>query len=527
MNHFVFGALCALLLASCSVSEAPNRNAQKIYTAPPKDMVAKSGEAAAPAALKKADVPQNTEDYKHIVDNNFKKTTSAPVSTFSIDVDKASYSNVRRFIESGKLPPADAVRIEELINYFDYNYPQPTHQHPLSITTDLTECLWKKGHYLLHIGLKGKEYEIDQAPAMNLVFLLDVSGSMNEPNKLPLLKSAFELLINQLRPQDRVAIVVYAGQAGAVLPSTSGVEKSKILNALNKLEAGGSTAGGEGIELAYKIAQEHFTASGNNRVILATDGDFNVGVSSDGELTRLIERKRQTGIFLSVLGFGMGNYKDSKLETIAQNGNGNYAYIDNLSEAKRVLGSEMTGTLFTIAKDVKLQVEFNPTMVESYRLIGYENRLLNREDFNNDAKDAGELGAGQTVTALYEIVPTSGQAIQTTDDLKYQQSQPTVHAQNSKEWAHIKFRYKQPKQNESLLLEHVVAGKPQIWQQASENMRFASAVAGYGMLLRKSEHKGDCTYQQVLEAATEARGNDAKGYRTAFVEMVQKTKKLQ
>jgi Ca-activated chloride channel homolog len=530
MNRFILGAIGALWFSACYRETAHTKmEAPKAMSVPPsQDMMAKSAEAA-PASMGKKEyreVEANTEDYKHIVDNNFKKTTQEPVSTFSIDVDKASYSNVRRFIESGKLPPADAVRVEELINYFDYNYPQPTAQHPLSITTDLTECFWKKGHYLLHVGLKGREYEVGQAPPMNLVFLIDVSGSMDEPNKLPLLKSAFELLINQLRPQDRVAMVVYAGNAGMVLPSTSGAEKSKILAAFNKLQAGGSTAGGEGIELAYKIAQQNFIASGNNRVILATDGDFNVGVSSDGELTRLIEQKRKTNIFLSVMGFGMGNYKDSKLEAIAQNGNGNYAYIDNLSEAKRVLGSEMTGTLFTIAKDVKLQIEFNPTLVESYRLIGYENRLLNREDFNNDAKDAGDLGAGQTVTALYEIVPAKGQTLQTTDDLKYQQSQPTAHAQNSNEWVHIKFRYKQPKQNKSLLLEQSVAGKPQSWQSASENVRFASAVAGYGMMLRQSAHKGDCTYQQVLETATAARGDDAKGYRAAFIEMVQKTQKL-
>jgi Ca-activated chloride channel homolog len=424
------------------------------------------------------------------------------------------------------LPPTDAVRIEELINYFDYDYPQPKDGHPLSISTELGTCPWNRDHYLLHIGMKGKEFSLKQMPPSNLVFLIDVSGSMNAENKLPLVKESLRVLVNNLRKQDRVAIVVYAGKAGLVLPSTSGAEKIKILNTLRHLEAGGSTAGGEGIELAYKIAEENFVKDGNNRVILATDGDFNVGVSSNGDLTELVEEKRKTGVFLSVLGFGMGNYKDNKLEILSDKGNGNYAYIDDLAEAKRVLGSEMTGTLYTIAKDVKLQIEFNPLLVESYRLIGYENRLLNKEDFNDDTKDAGELGAGQTVTALYEIVPKNTQKTlkkPAIDALKYQKQQTTPSAQAPDEWVNIKFRYKRPNSDSSLLLEKSIVGKPDKWFHTSDNFRFAAAVAGYGMLLRQSKFKGDCTYGMVLDIAEEARGIDMKGYRADFIGLVQKT----
>ncbi|MGZ4156583.1 MAG: YfbK domain-containing protein, partial [Bacteroidia bacterium] len=331
----------------------------------------------------------NTEEYGKINDNEFKEAKRNPLSTFSIDVDRASYSNVRRFITQGSLPPADAVRVEEMINYFSYNYPQPEGDAPFSITTEYTECPWNKKHNLIHIGMQGKQVKLDNMPANNLVFLIDVSGSMDSPDKLPLLKSGLRLLVEQMRPQDKIAIVVYAGNAGTVLPSTSGNNKDKIIEALDNLEAGGSTAGGEGIILAYKTAKENFLTNGNNRVILATDGDFNVGVSSDGELTRMIEKKREDGIFLTVLGFGTGNIKDSKMEQLADKGNGNYAYVDNLLEAKKVLVKEMGGTLLTIAKDVKLQIEFNPSKVKGYRLVGYENRLLNNEDFNDDKKDAG------------------------------------------------------------------------------------------------------------------------------------------
>ena len=347
----------------------------------------------------------NTEGYSAIHENGYKDVLNQPLSTFSIDVDKASYSNVRRFINMGQLPPMDAVRIEEMINYFSYDYPEPAGDHPFSVYTELSKCPWNDGHQLFYIGLKGKNMDKKELPASNLVFLIDVSGSMESPNKLPLLKSAFQLLVNELRPADRVAMVVYAGAAGVVLKATPGNEKETILNALNQLQAGGSTAGGQGIMLAYKIAHENFIDGGNNRIILATDGDFNVGASSNAEMERLIEKEREKGIFITVLGFGMGNYKDDKMEIIADKGNGNYAYIDNIQEARKVLVGEFAGTLFTIAKDVKFQLEFNPSRVKAYRLIGYENRLLNDEDFNNDRKDAGEMGAGHVVTALYEIIP--------------------------------------------------------------------------------------------------------------------------
>ncbi len=353
------------------------------------------------------DAAFNTEQYDHIQENGYLEAMSNPLSTFSIDVDTASYSNVRRFINGSQLPPTDAVRIEEFINYFNYDYPQPDGEHPFSITTEVSTAPWNPAHKLVHIGLQGQQVDKTELPDSNLVFLFDISGSMNDANKLPLLKQGFRLLVEQLTERDRVAIVVYAGAAGLVLPSTSGAEKATILEAIDRLEAGGSTAGGAGIQLAYGQAKENFIPNGNNRIILATDGDFNVGASSDGELVRMIEEKRDDGIFLSILGFGTGNYKDSKMEKLADKGNGNYAYIDTIREAKKVLVSEMAGTLLTIAKDVKIQIEFNPTKVQAYRLIGYENRLLAKEDFTDDSKDAGELGAGHTVTALYEIIPTT------------------------------------------------------------------------------------------------------------------------
>lgn len=349
----------------------------------------------------------NTEEYGRITENEFLAAVNNPLSTFSIDVDTASYSNVRRFINQGQLPPADAVRIEELINYFKYKYPEPDGDEPFSISAELAACPWEPAHKLVHIGLQGKRIPLANAPANNLVFLIDTSGSMDSPDKLPLLKSAFKLLTDQLREQDRVAIVVYAGSAGLVLPSTSGSDKKTILSAIDKLEAGGSTAGGAGIDLAYEVARTSFIPSANNRVILATDGDFNVGVSSDGDLLRLIEREREAGVFLTVLGFGAGNIKDSKMELLADKGNGNYAYVDTIHEARKMLVSGLGGTLNTIAKDVKVQVEFNPANVQAYRLIGYENRLMRAEEFNDDKKDAGELGAGHSVTALYEIIYVS------------------------------------------------------------------------------------------------------------------------
>ncbi|HRF41540.1 MAG TPA: VWA domain-containing protein, partial [Saprospiraceae bacterium] len=360
--------------------------------------------SVAPAPKPQEGYYHNTEDYSPIAENRFHKATDTPLSTFSIDVDAASYSNMRRFLKNGQMPPADAVRIEEMINYFDYQYPQPTGEHPFEVVAEMSECPWQPEHRLLHIGLKGREIATDKLPPSNLVFLIDVSGSMDSPNKLPLLQSAFRLLVNQLRPQDKVAMVVYAGAAGLVLEPTDGNDKQKILEALQRLQAGGSTAGGAGIRLAYDVARQHFVKGGNNRVILATDGDFNVGASSDADMVRLIEEERKSGVFLTVLGFGMGNYKDNKMQQLSNAGNGNHAYIDDIDEAKKVLVEEFGGTLFTIAKDVKIQIEFNPAQVAGYRLIGYENRLLNKEDFNDDKKDAGELGAGHTVTALYEIV---------------------------------------------------------------------------------------------------------------------------
>ncbi len=469
----------------------------------------------------------NTENYNSINENEFLDVLSNPLSTFSIDVDNASYSNVRRFINHGKLPPKDAVRIEEMINYFKYQYPQPEGKDPFSITTELSKCPWNKNNNLLLIGLQGKQIATDNLPPSNLVFLLDVSGSMDAPNKLPLVKAAFRLLVDQLREQDRVAIVVYAGRAGLVLPSTRGDEKEEILSAIDNLQAGGSTAGGQGISLAYKIAQEYFQKNGNNRVILATDGDFNVGASSDAEMERLIEEKRNLGIYLSVLGFGTGNYKDSKMETLADKGNGNYAYIDNLQEARKVFVSQMAGTLFTIAKDVKLQIEFNPVKVKAYRLIGYENRMLAKEDFNNDKKDAGELGSGHSVTALYEVVPSDGEIeLPKVDDLKYQDSHIDREAKLTDEILTVKFRYKPPQDSTSKLIVHSLKDNIIDLDETSDNFRWAAAVAGYGMLLRDSKFKGKATYHSILDLAEDAKGKDREGYRSEFIRLVELSKAL-
>ncbi|ACU58694.1 vWA domain-containing protein [Chitinophaga pinensis] len=463
----------------------------------------------------------NTEDYSPVNENRFHTVASDPLSTFSIDVDRASYSNVRRFLNEGNMPPVDAVRVEEMINYFDYKYSNPTGNTPVAVRTDMAICPWNTAHQLVRIALKGKDVAKDNLPPSNLVFLIDVSGSMSDAKKLPLVKQAFKLLVNQLRPVDRVAIVVYAGAAGLVLPSTSGDHKTAILDALDKLEAGGSTAGGEGVQLAYKTATEYLLKSGNNRVIIATDGDFNVGPSSDGELQRIIEKKREKGIFLSVLGFGMGNYKDNKLELLADKGNGNYAYIDNFEEARRTFATEFGGTLFTIAKDVKLQVEFNPKYVQSYRLVGYENRLLNNEDFNDDKKDAGDMGAGHTVTALYEVVPVGVQTGQpAVDPLKYQQNQP-VSGDNT-EVLTVKLRYKNPADTSSQLISQVLHWKRQDISAAPEDFRMATAVADFGLLLRNSEHKGNASYEQVLKLAGNARGTDEEGYRAEFIQLVKK-----
>ena len=463
----------------------------------------------------------NTEQYDWIVDNSFKASMENPLSTFSIDVDRAAYANVRRFLSGNSLPPPDAVRIEEMVNYFEYDYPQPEGGDPFVVSMEVGECPWNNHHQLALIGLQGLKLETSELPPNNLVFLLDVSGSMNRANKLPLLKSAMRLMVKQLRPEDRVSIVVYAGAAGLVLEPTS--DKAEIREAINRLSAGGSTAGGAGIGLAYKTAQEHFVKKGNNRVILATDGDFNVGTSSDGALVRLIEEKRDSGIFLTVLGFGTGNLKDSKMEKLADKGNGNYAYIDDILEAKKVLVNEMGGTLVTIAKDVKIQVEFNPREVKAYRLIGYENRVLAKEDFDNDKKDAGELGAGHTVTALYELVPAGAQEmVPIAGELKYQRTKLT----KSKELMTVKLRYKPPDGDVSKLIEKSIQAADLRALEDDSNLEFASAVAEFGMLLRHSEYKGNANYESVLRRAREAKGRDAGGYRGEFIRLVEKAQLL-
>jgi Ca-activated chloride channel family protein len=472
----------------------------------------------------------NTESYNSIEENGYRLTSVNPLSTFSIDVDAASYSNVRRFLLSGQKPEKGAVRIEEMINYFSYDYPDPVGNDPFSITTEIGDCPWNKNK-LVHIGLQGKRIKKENLPPNNLVFLLDVSGSMDAPNKLPLLKSSFKLLVNELGKNDRIAIVVYAGAAGVVLNSTVATNSTPILEALENLQAGGSTAGGQGLELAYKIAQENFIKEGNNRVILATDGDFNVGMSSDDAMENLIVKKRETGIFLTCLGFGTGNYKDSKMETLADKGNGNYAYIDNLLEAKKVLVTEMGATLVTIAKDVKIQVEFNPALIASYRLIGYENRLLNAEDFNDDKKDAGEIGAGHSVTALYEIVlkGEEGEQGTTVDPLRYQQPDQNLNENKTAfgdEVLTVKFRYKAPDQMDSKLIQRNLKNTIIPWVNLSNDYKFSASVAGFGMLLRESEFAKNLTFDQLIEWANQSKGKDENGYRAEFIRLVEMAKAI-
>lgn len=466
----------------------------------------------------------NTEGYGNISENPFLKVNDNPLSTFSIDVDAASYSNVRRFINEGQLPPAGAVRIEELINYFSYQYPQPANNDPFSVTMELSSCPWNQKHELVLVGLQGKKIPVDNLPPSNLVFLIDVSGSMDEPDKLPLVQASLKLLVDQLRPQDKVALVAYAGNAGLVLPATNGDHKTQIKEAINKLNAGGSTAGGAGIQLAYTIAKENFVKDGNNRVILCTDGDFNVGLSSDDALVNLIEEKRKSGVFLTVLGYGTGNYQDNKMQQLADKGNGNHAYIDGINEAKKVLLNEFGGTLFTIAKDVKLQIEFNPDKVKAYRLIGYENRMLAKEDFNNDKKDAGELGSGHTVTALYEIVSTNvrDERFDSVDALRYRKPKNAkITNPYSSELMNVKLRFKKPEGDASSFLQFPLYDKPTVLEKTSSNFRFASAVAGFGMLLRNSEYKGNDSFDMVSELAKNARGDDKEGYRREFIDLVE------
>lgn len=465
--------------------------------------------------------PPSRDNYEPIVDNVFTSVSKEPLSTFSVDVDKASYTNIRRYINQGYKPPQDAVRIEEMVNYFQYDYPQPTDQHPFSITTEYTDCPWNTKHKLVHIGIQGKEVELETAPPNNLVFLIDVSGSMSSQDKLGLVKIGFNLLVDQMRPEDRVAIVVYAGAAGLVLESTSGENSKEIKNAINRLEAGGSTAGGAGIELAYLIAEKNFIEQGNNRIVLASDGDFNVGISSTSNLIKLIESKRDKDIFLTTLGFGRGNLNDVNMEQLANKGNGNYNYIDNAMEAKKVFMSELGANLITIAKDVKVQVEFNPSVVKGYKLIGYVNRKLENEDFNNDLKDAGEIGSGHSVTMMYEIIPSeSDEKVMNIDELKYQQAKEVVLTHND-EVLTVKFRYKPPKGKTSTLITHVLENNIQAFDRTSNNVRFSSSVACFGMLLRGSFKDNNFSYNDVIKLAKNSYGKDEDGSKREFIDLVQ------
>ena len=509
--------LCLLALASCT------GNTAKPMAAP--ESVVYAPEAAADYRHISPSYYHNTESYAHVEENGFQLVGESPLSTFSIDVDRASYANVRRFIEDGQRPPVDAVRIEEMINYFPYEWEEVAGEHPFAVTTEVWEAPWRPEHRLVRIGLTAQSVDTRDLPPGNLVFLIDVSGSMESPDKLPLLKKAFALLVEQLRAEDRVAIAVYAGAAGLVLPSTPGDAREEILAALENLRAGGSTAGGEGIRLAYEVARENYIDGGNNRVILATDGDFNVGASSDGEMVRLVEKERESGVFLTVLGFGTGNLKDSKMEQIADHGNGNFHYVDSLLEARKVLVEEMGGTLLTLAKDVKVQVEFNPARAAGYRLIGYENRLLDAEDFNDDTEDAGELGAGHTVTALYEVVP-AGLPVPggTVDDLRYQpEGETAVEGGFEEELMYVKVRYKDPDGSVSRLLEQPVVEAP---DGPSTDFRFAASVAGFGMLLRDSPHVGDYTLGDVIGLAGRGQGQDPRGYRGEFIRLVETVRDL-
>ena len=484
--------------------------------------------AVCPTAMYDMDARMNTEEYGRIQENGFKSVADAPLSTFSIDVDPASYSNMRRFINRGELPPADAIRTEELVNYFSYDYPKPTGDDPVKITVEAGTCTWNTAHRLVRIGLKAKEIPTEQLPASNLVFLVDVSGSMWGANRLDLVKSSLKLLVNNLRNKDKVAIVTYAGSAGVKLEATSGGDKQKIREAIDELTAGGSTAGGAGIHLAYQIAKKNFISDGNNRIILCSDGDFNVGVSSAEGLEQLIEKERKSGVHLTVLGYGMGNYKDKKIQVLAEKGNGNHAYIDNLQEANRVLVGEFGATLHTVAKDVKLQVEFNPSQVQAYRLIGYESRLLKDEDFNNDAKDAGDMGAGHTVTAFYEVIPADvkNEYVGKVDDLKYQKKEKmTLKPTGSDELLTVKLRYKAPDKDVSRKMELPFVDNK--GDSVSSDFRFASAVAMFGQLLRDSDFKGTTDYDKVIKLAKQGLNNDERGYRREFIRLVEAAKGLE
>jgi Ca-activated chloride channel family protein len=523
----------SLILSGCaSEMSSTNANINNASAKPTKNEYSASPMAANTTAATSAndvsDVDEQkakSERYAEINENPFLDVTRAPLSTFSIDVDTAAYANIRRYLNDGQLPPKDAVRIEELINYFEYDYPQPIGNVPFSVNTEVASCPWNQKHKIVQIGLQGKKVALDNVPPSNLVFLVDVSGSMNEPRKLPLLKDALRILVNQLSNKDRVAIVVYAGASGLALPSTSVGNRDEILSALDDLSAGGSTNGGQGIQLAYKIARENFIENGNNRVILATDGDFNVGVTGDTGLTNLIEQKRQSGVFLSVLGFGSGNLNDSMMEKLADKGNGNYSYIDSQEEARKALGQQVAGTLYTIAKDVKIQVEFNPSKVAGYRLIGYENRMLANRDFLDDKKDAGEIGAGHSVTALYEIVPT-GQMVENDGiELKYSKYE-TSDTNFSDELMTIKLRYKEPNENESKLLSVGALDTNNSIENASENLRFASAVAQFGLIMRDSRYKGNSSFGNIKNLANSSLGSDLRNYRSDFLNLIEKAKNI-
>lgn len=467
---------------------------------------------------------EEAENYSDINENQFKNPTKNPLSTLSIDVDRASYANVRRFLNNGQMPPANAVRIEEMINYFDYKYEfqKQKNNRPFNTFIELADCNWNSQHKLLKVGLKAQNMERIDKKANNLVFLIDVSGSMNSANKLPLLKSAFKLLVDQMQEEDKISIVVYAGAAGVVLEPTSGKEKEKIMDALNKLNAGGSTAGGAGINLAYKLAKEHFIKDGNNRVILATDGDFNVGTSDDDSLVKLIEKKRESNIFLSILAFGTGNYMDGKMQKIANAGNGNHNYIDNMREAKKVLMDEFSGTLYTIAKDVKIQIEFNPAAIEGYRMIGYENRVLAAEDFNNDKKDAGEMGADHTVTVLYEIIPKGAKSDYNVsiDPLKYSDNKLAENIKWAKELATIKYRYKNPDAKNSIKSEEIIYNKKEKDFEESSSTEWASYVAEFGLLLRDSAFKSNANYDRLITDIKRHVKDNPDSYKQEMLDLV-------
>ncbi len=496
----------------------------EIHVAPPAAQPAPVPQAPQVATQLPPEPTPNTESYTRHQDSPFLRVSDAPLSTFSVDVDTASYSNVRRFLRANQLPPRDAVRVEELINYFEYDYPSPAGEHPVALLPETAACPWDPDHRLVRLAVQARRIDSERLPPRNLVFLIDVSGSMAAPERLPLVKTSLRLLVGQLTGRDRVAIVVYAGDAGLWLPATPGNEKARILDAIQRLNAAGSTNGGEGIIQAYRVARENFIDKGVNRVILATDGDFNVGVTSQEELVRLIEEQRRTGVFLTCLGYGMGNYKDATIQKLADHGNGHHAYIDTEDEARKVFVAQ-GAALVPVAKDVKIQVEFNPRQVEAYRLIGYEKRLLRDRDFNDDRKDAGDMGAGHQVTALYEIVPASPSAAPAVDPLKYQ-DRPSSAPAEDEELLTVKLRCKEPDGERSRLLTQTVKGDARKPAAASTDFRFAAAVAAYGMILRDSPERGRFTLADVRELAAGARGLDGRGYRAEFLSLVERADQL-